>query len=745
VPIDRAATLRNAEKLLRQGKLDAAIGEYLRVVEDQPRDWNTANLLGDLYVRAGQIEKAVEQFTRIADSLNEEGFLPKAAALYKKILKTKPDHEHALIQSAEIASSQGLLADARGHLNVVLERRRSRGDQRGVAQIRIRLGSLDPTDFEVRSDAARARAEIGDRAGALRDLKEIATELAEKGDKTGAIEALRTAAELDPDDAEVREQLLAGYVAAGDLSRAREFASTADQFKSLAAAFEGQGLTDDALAALREAARLAPEDVDLRTHLARTFAARGDLAGAAEYLTVETAGNDPQLLMTVAEIKLRAGSAAEVDSGMAILDRLLNEELQRREAIAGVGLSVAESAPEAGFRVVEKVADTAIAESDWPFAAAVVQEFVARVPGHIQALMRLVEISVDGGLEGTMYKAQAALADAYLAAGSADEARVIAEDLVAREPWERANIDRFRRALVLLGESEPDAVIADRLSGVSPFTSADVNAGDLPSDEIAAPEVPPATASSPMAPNPPPEPKPHARPVRLAHSAEDVGQFELSPNAIDLVNVLGDLRQPSVEGTAPPQQNLQNPKASSQDAMQGENVEIDLSIVLDDIKTAGASSSVKPSRAGSTPIEAGDLNGVFEHLRDEAARKAAIETAQEHLTRGLAFRNAGRIEESIDALKVASRAPMLRFQAASTLGRLYRDRGSITDAIEWLERAVQAPAPTPDEGHQLLYELAGLLESSGEVARALAICLELRAEAGDYRDIVTRIERLAKT
>ena len=51
---DRAGTLRNAEKFLRQGKLEAAIAGYVRVVEEQPRDWNTANTLGDLYVRAGQ-------------------------------------------------------------------------------------------------------------------------------------------------------------------------------------------------------------------------------------------------------------------------------------------------------------------------------------------------------------------------------------------------------------------------------------------------------------------------------------------------------------------------------------------------------------------------------------------------------------------------------------------------------------------------------------------------------------------
>ena len=45
------------------------------------------------------------------------------------------------------------------------------------------------------------------------------------------------------------------------------------------------------------------------------------------------------------------------------------------------------------------------------------QEFATRVSGQIAALLKLVEICVDGGLEATMYKAQAQLADAYLEAG----------------------------------------------------------------------------------------------------------------------------------------------------------------------------------------------------------------------------------------------------------------------------------------------------------------------------------------
>ena len=67
---------------MRQGKLTDAIAEYVRLVDDQPGDWNLANSLGDLYARAGQIDKAIAQYGQIADSLHDEGAGAKAAAGY---------------------------------------------------------------------------------------------------------------------------------------------------------------------------------------------------------------------------------------------------------------------------------------------------------------------------------------------------------------------------------------------------------------------------------------------------------------------------------------------------------------------------------------------------------------------------------------------------------------------------------------------------------------------------------------
>ena len=83
--------------------------------------------------------QAVVQFVQIADHLFAEGFFPKAAALYKKALKTRPDHEHTLLRLAEIAAAQELLADARAYLRRLWELRSERGDDGGAAECLVRL------------------------------------------------------------------------------------------------------------------------------------------------------------------------------------------------------------------------------------------------------------------------------------------------------------------------------------------------------------------------------------------------------------------------------------------------------------------------------------------------------------------------------------------------------------------------------------------------------------------------------
>jgi tetratricopeptide (TPR) repeat protein len=445
--MDRAAALRNAEKLLRQGKLDRAIAEYARIAEAQPHDWHVANALGDLYVRAGQVDRGVDCFVRAADDLAGGGLPRQALVLYRKALTLKPDHAHARTRASRIDSGAGV-------------------------------------------------------------------------------------------------------------------------------------------------------------------------------------SSDPRVLLTTAERQLRASL---IDEGVALLKQALIEDTGRQQEVAALAWALAPELPHAGFAVVRLLAEMAIARGDWGAAAAELEEFVARAPSHIEALSALIDVCVDGRLDATMHEAQGQLVDAYLAVGRAAEARVIAEDLVAREPWDRANIERFRSSLRLLGVQDPDDVIAKRLSGESPFVSTDRS---LRGDELR---------------------------VREVHL----------------------------------------PQGASAGA----------------VETAAAEKAGAPAGGGPD---------------DEYARAIALQEG-------------GRIDEAMAALAAASRTPRLRFQAASRLGRIHRERGRFTEAVEWLERAAEAPPPIADEWHAVLYELAEALESANEPARALAICLELQADAGDYRDVSARVARLANS
>lgn len=681
--IDRDTTLRKAEKLLRQGRLDQAIAEYQKVIQDQPRDWSTVNTLGDLFVRAAQLERGVEHFTRIADHLFEEGFLPRAAAVYKKILKLRPDEEHSALRAAEISERQGLLADAKAALLQLAERRARRGDRRGAAEIHLKVGALDLSDVTAGVAAARAAAELGDTAGAVQRLLQLAADCHRKKKIAEGLQALDEAIKIDPENRDVRAELLARFVESGDLEQAAGYASSSLEFKAIAAEYYARGRGEDALQVLQWALEQDPDDLETRRQLVRSYIGRDEFDRARALLSGDV--GDADLLLGLAEIELRSGRR---DEGRAAAAAAIGRDPHRRDDVVALGVRLCERDADGAFQCFDIATDAAVADQDWSFAANALQDYVARVPFHVPALMKLVEVCVDGGLEATMYLAQAQLTDGYLKEGRASEARVIAEDLVAREPWDAANIERFRSALTMLGEADIDATIADRLSGDSPFTSTDLSL-DFSFRELAEVEA----------------------------SIEASG-----PAAVDLGGVPGA-------------------ETVSAAAMvgAGEAFEIDLSDAFGDLEGAAEHATEQAEAAAGLS----GLERVFEGFRDEAVR-SGVEGAASQFRQAASLRDAGDVEGAVRMLEQAVRAPRYRFKAAAELARIYRDVGRVPEAIEWLERAAEAAPVATNESRELLYDLGLLLSESGESDRALAVFLELQADAPDYRDVAMRIGRLSQ-
>jgi tetratricopeptide (TPR) repeat protein len=694
VAIDRDATLRKAEKLLRQGRLDQAIAEYSRIVVEQPQDWSTVNAVGDLLVRAGQTESGIEHFTRIADHFFTEGFFPRAAAVYKKILKLAPDNDHAALCTAEIAERLGLVADAKAALSHVAARRLRRGDKAGAAEIHLKLGQLDPADLQSGQSAALAAAELGNVQGAVDRLLQIASEYWRREQKDEAIQALSEAIGLDPQNREIRADLATRLLSTGDLERAVEFSSTSAEFKAIAAEYYAQGKGDEALQVLAWALDQEPSDLETRRQLVRSHVGRSDLERARALLDGDLA--DPELLLALAEVELRSGRHQE---GREAALRVIAAAPGQHDELMRLGLRLCAADSEAGFQCVDVAADAAAAQHEFSAAAGGLGEYVTLAPGHVPALMKLVEVCVDGGLGAAMYAAQAQLADAYLEHGLASEARVIAEDLFAREPWEPANIERFRKALTMAGEPDPDSVIADRLSGDSPFTSTDLTL-DFSFNELAMPLEPSVEAAAPA-----------------------VAEVPVAADIQEILPTAGGPDQAGPEGTA------------DTDA-----IEIDLSETFGTWEPGGNESATGP---GDEPAALAGLERVFEGFREEAVRNGAEDTSA-LLRQALSLEEAGKTDRAIHTLERAARSARHRSRAATELARLHRRLGHTRESIEWLERAAESSQAGTAESHELLYDLGLFLAEAGETERALAVLLELHADVPDYRDVAQQIARLSQ-
>jgi tetratricopeptide (TPR) repeat protein len=161
------------------------------------------------------------------------------------------------------------------------------------------------------------------------------------------------------------------------------------------------------------------------------------------------------------------------------------------------------------------------------------------------------------------------------------------------------------------------------------------------------------------------------------------------------------------------------------------SMEIDLTGVLMDLKS-------------NPPVPPQSLDEAFSEFRSEVSRHTGSDAAGEQLKVGRTCLDMGMLDDAVKALEVAARSPRLRFEAGSLLALVHKKKNDLVRAVEWLERAAEAPAPGADEGRALLYDLAGTLELLGETARALAVFMELQADAPAYRDVGARVDRLAR-
>lgn len=247
--LNKSKSLRTAEKYVLQGKIPAAIDEYRKVVEADPGDLTTINTLGDLYVRAGRIQDAIRNFSRIADSYREGGFTLKAIAMLKKISKLDPTNIETAMKLANLYSQQGLLVEARQQYLQVADAFARTNQAHKALEAYQKIADLDPSNTSVRMKLG----EIYSREGMMDQAHDAfimaGAELFRKNEIDHALTANLKAIAINPDS---RQALT-----------------------SLASIYTQQGQAERAINLLCEAFERCPGDVELLTILGRTYLSAG--------------------------------------------------------------------------------------------------------------------------------------------------------------------------------------------------------------------------------------------------------------------------------------------------------------------------------------------------------------------------------------------------------------------------------------------------------------------------------------
>jgi tetratricopeptide (TPR) repeat protein len=264
--LDKNAIINAAQKFAARGQIDDAIAEWLKLAEVS-KDGNIHNTIGDLYLKKGSQNDAVESFSKAADLFRDEGFYPKAIALYKKVLNIVPHKLDARIALAELNAERGFNSQASADLLKIADKLVADSDNEKALEVYEKALRASPLDINIKIKIADLSFELGQKERALKGFGLVASECLEKGDPGMAEKFYQKVIELDPEN-------IASLVGLSNIS-------------------EKAGNTDQALEFLSKAVSIAPDDRNVLLNYSE-LAIKADKAEEAQKVLMKLIESDPQ-------------------------------------------------------------------------------------------------------------------------------------------------------------------------------------------------------------------------------------------------------------------------------------------------------------------------------------------------------------------------------------------------------------------------------------------------------------------
>jgi tetratricopeptide (TPR) repeat protein len=467
--VNKRKILDAAQKYVQKGQFDKALKEYQTLVELEPKDTNLRLKLGDLHLRQGSKDSAIQCYMKVADAFMQSGFDAKAVALYKQIAKIDNERHDIYLPLAELYQRLGLTSEALSALQVAADHHHREGRKREALDLLRKMAALDPTNTTSRLKIADLLRQADMPADALAEYEGVAQELERQGASDELLRVYERILELEPERAIASAAMARLLMGRGQLDRAEPFARRAVQHGPTEP--EGHKLLAEILTGLRR----NDAATDAYKTLAQVYRDRGDESNAREIA---------QRFLTSPDLSLNGADFGDLSIG---------------------------AGSETG--------------ADLGTAAAAAAEAIPKTPSEPPAPDPMLELSGAGDSDSFSADPEQLLAEAsvYLRYGKTDRAIATLESLLGGEPDHRLALEKLGEAHAERGDrakaveiwlraasvakSEENATafatLRERIAALDPKAAASLGGGDA-SDEADLPAA--RGARAPARPAPEPEP-----------------------------------------------------------------------------------------------------------------------------------------------------------------------------------------------------------------------------------------------
>ncbi len=147
--LDRQAEEQQAQRFLKKGQFDEAIGVYKKILKEDVRDRRMRQKLADLYERSGRTDDAEKHYEELVRLYTQDGNHRAALAVNKQLVKIAPKNMERVAQLADAYLNAGFPGEAEKNLVVAVDGLAHK-DPSMAADYALKLQELRPGDLALR-------------------------------------------------------------------------------------------------------------------------------------------------------------------------------------------------------------------------------------------------------------------------------------------------------------------------------------------------------------------------------------------------------------------------------------------------------------------------------------------------------------------------------------------------------------------------------------------------------------------